>query len=163
MGDDLQQRRLNAIVGEAIKGLVESGADSEFIGAFAVSHREKIASLMGLTSALPPSAPDLLELVAKGAQLALEQAGLIKKPREGTAKRVSVVVGGKRTTVSVSQQLMRQLTESRGNESSAVRLIQDVAAHVPLDAENRSAWIEDRLRSVLLFGGDSGTPGAATH
>lgn len=156
---DSTQQQIDAIVGEALKGLVESGADPAFLGSFAASHRVAVSRILGAIESNDPAPPDLVELVAKGARLALEQAGLIKhRQRDGsTARRISVMVDGKRTTVSVTQPLMQQLIEARGNESSAIQLVQDVAKNAPADAKNRSAWLAERLRAAIVFAksGDS--------
>jgi hypothetical protein len=155
---DSVQQQIDSIVGEAIKGLVESGADAAFVGAFAARHRAAVSKILGATEAGDSAPPDLLELVAKGARLALEQAGLVKnKSRDGsTARRISVMVAGKRTTVSVATPLMQQLVEARGDEARAIQLVQDIAKNAPADAKNRSAWLSERLRAAIVFSEGAG-------
>ena len=45
--DEIKDRQLNALVGGALRGLVESGADDEAVGAFAASYRQKAAKILG--------------------------------------------------------------------------------------------------------------------
>ena len=60
--DEIKDRQLNALVGGALRGLVESGADDEAVGAFAASYRQKAAKILGRPlEALNP--PDLKEVI----------------------------------------------------------------------------------------------------
>ena len=68
--DEIELRKLNAIVGAAIKVMIESGADDEFIGSSAASYRRKVAKILGEpVEAL--DLPDLLSIVSQAVRQAL--------------------------------------------------------------------------------------------
>ncbi len=149
MDDTSETRKLNAIVGAAIKSLVESGAGDEFVGSFAMSHRAKVAKI--LDAAEPESdGPDLLTVVTQAVKLALEQAGVTRSKESGT-KRVNVEVAGRRTSVTLSKIALDQLVKSKGSTQQAKTVVQDLANTAPANVENRSAWIEERLLGLLAF------------
>ena len=78
--------KLNAIVGAAVRALVESGADDERIGAFAAAHRVRVAEILGL-SPTPAGPPDLIEVVREAVRGVLSESGLAARPVRQTAKR----------------------------------------------------------------------------
>ena len=72
--EDTKDRQINALVGGAVRGLVESGADDEAVGAFAASYRQKAAKILGRPQeALDP--PDLTEVIKVAVAQALAAAG----------------------------------------------------------------------------------------
>lgn len=154
MDDHPDTQKLNAIVGAAIRSLVESGAEDAFIGQFASSHRIKVAGILGLRES-PVVAPDLLAVVTQAVANALEQAGVGRK-RESQAQRINVEVGGKRTSVTISKTLIDQLTKARGSKQEAKAVIQELASSAPASTPNRSGFVEERIQAVLALGNAGG-------
>jgi len=140
--DDSEARKLNAIVGSAIKALAESGAEDELVGAFAAAHREKVARILG-TATGPDQPPDLAMTIAQGVKAALEQMGF-SAARE-KARRISVTVGGRKTTVSVRESRLAKLADQVGGLPKARAIIGEMAQSAPDGLSNRSAWIEERI------------------
>jgi hypothetical protein len=158
--DHPDTQKLNAIVGAAIRSLVESGAEDAFIGQFAHSHRAKVAGILGLEGS-PVAAPDLLALVTQAVANALEQSGVGRK-RVSQTQRVNVEVGGKRTSVTISRSLVDQLTKMRGSKQEAKAVIQELASSAPSATPNRSGFVEQRIQAVLALA-SSGDAGVVRH
>lgn len=145
--DDLELRKLNAIVGASIKALSDSGADDEFIGAFALSHRQKVSKLLGHPEeALQP--PDLQAMITQAVEQALEAAGLRKRSSRRKTERVHVLIGGRRTSVTLGQTTIASLVQIKGDKQ-AKALIQELASSAPADTDNRSRWVDERVRAFL--------------
>lgn len=147
MQHDSGTRKLNAIVGAAIKALVESGAGDEFVGAFAASHRTKVASILGAVE-MTHDSQDLLGIVTQAVGLALVQAGVGKR-KEPVNKRVYVEIAGRRTSLTLSHAVLAKLAQAKGSKQKVAQVIQDLANTAPVNVENRSGWVEDRLLSFL--------------
>ncbi|MCY1165254.1 hypothetical protein D9M73_51570 [compost metagenome] len=160
MQDDRETRKLNAIVGAAIKALAESGAADEFVGAFAASHRAKVAGILGANEPVSDS-QDLLAIVTQAVGMALEQAGVGKR-KETTTKRVNVEIAGRRTSLTLSRNSLDKLSLAKGTKQQAKAVIQDLANTAPMDVENRSAWVEERLHGYLTLMDRDG-PSLAHH
>ena len=78
--EDTKDRQINALVGGAVRGLVESGADDEAVDAFAASYRQKAAKILGRPQeALDP--PDLTEVIKVAVAQALAAAGQVQLKR----------------------------------------------------------------------------------
>jgi len=149
VSDDLELRKLNAILGSAIKALAESGADDEFIGAFALSHRQKVSRILGQPEeALQP--PDLQAMITQAVEQAMDSAGLRKRASRRKTQRVHVLIGGRRTSVTITQATVSRLVEVKGAKQ-ARGVIQELANSAPADTGNRSGWVEDRVRALLNF------------
>lgn len=150
VSDDLELRKLNAIIGSAIKALAESGADDEFIGAFALSHRQKVSKILGQPEeALQP--PDLQAMITRAVEQAMDSTGLRKRAGKRKTERVHVLIGGRRTSVTITQAMVSGLVQAKGDRRSAKALIQELANSAPVDTDNRSRWVEDRVRAFLSF------------
>lgn len=155
--DEIKTRQLNAIVGAAIKALADSGVDDELIGSFAANHRAKVARLLGQPEeALQP--PDLQLIIRQEIASALADAGVGKGTvsSKAAAKRINVIVAGHRTSVTLGRNTVAQLVETKG-EKLANEFIQEIANSAPADVDNRSGWVEERLKSFLAFGQDNPT------
>lgn len=146
---DSEIRKLNALVGAAIKALVESGAGDEFVGAFAASHRTKVASILGASEQAHDS-QDLLTIVTQAVGVALEQAGVGKR-KEPATKRVNVEIAGRRTSLTLSHAVLEKLAQAKGSRQKVKAVIQDLANTAPVDVENRSGWVEERLAGLLAL------------
>lgn len=146
MSTDQDIRKLNAIVGSALRGLVESGASDEAIGAFAHDHRSKVSQLLGLESA-PAQQVDLENVVAK----VLEQMGFAPgKPERKPAARIIVEVRGSKTSISMSRALMDRLVAAKGGQRKAANAtIEELANAAPADVRNRSRWVADHVETIL--------------
>ena len=84
------------------------------------------------------------------------------KARPVKATRLNVRVSGKRTMVCIRKDTLEQLIKAKGSLAEAKVVIQAVAQNVPADIENRSAWIETRLLSLISFGTEA-TQNAPRH
>lgn len=154
MSGDLS--KLNILVGEAIKGLVDSGASAESIGVFAADFRNKAAIVLGL-EASHPEAPDIQEVVKDAVSQVLEEAGLLKRLAKSPepVKRFMVLVAGKRTSVSLSSAAAEKLITAKGSRKAANQLLTQLANSTPADVANRSKWIEERVWTALQFEGEA--------
>jgi hypothetical protein len=145
--DDTERKKLNAIVGAAIKGLVESGADDEAIGSFAEAHRRKVASILGGGS-IESSAPDLLELVTRSVRQVLREEGAVpRRTKRARTQRVYVQVAGKQTSLTIAAHVMEQLSGAHGMHARTV--IQEIVDQAPEQISNRSAWVQERIVAAL--------------
>lgn len=151
--DNLETRKLNAIIGAALKALALSGADDEYIGAFAVTHRDKVAKLMGQTETALQS-PDLQTIVEQAVSHALAVAGLGKITSKQAARRINVIIDGRRTSVTIDRITVAKLVEAKGDKQ-ANELIQKLANSAPENVTNRSRWVSDRVNKVLNYGQDN--------
>lgn len=156
--DQTDLRKLNAIVGAAIKALAVSGADAEFVAEFAVSHRAEVAAILGPVESTPPKvlsveSPDLLAIVKQAVSEVvggLDLRGKVR-PARVTACRVNVTINGKRTCITISRSIESQLVQATGGWEQAKPVIQEIADTVPSSVNNKSAWIADRLKAYLAF------------
>ena len=148
---DNDARKLNAIVGAAIKAMAETGADDEVVGAFAASHRIKVAHILGQNETVP-AAPDLVEIVTQAVANALNQNGLVSTPSRSlpTVRRFNVEVSGKRTSLTLSATAIAKLEQATGTRKAAKAVIQGFADSAPTDVPNRSGWVEERLAAYML-------------
>lgn len=164
MTDDTNLSKLNALVGAALRGLVEAGASAEAIGAFATSYRLEAAQLLGIVEA-PPEAPDLQSLVTQAVSQALADAGVgnRRRTKKPTAQKFYVSIDGKKTSVTISRPTATQLIESKGGEDQARQIVQQLATSAPANVKNRSKWIEERILSTLSFAQSSTGAGQARH
>lgn len=155
------ETKLNHIVGAAIRALVESGADDGQIGAFAVAHRTKVAAILGASDQPVAGPPDLVELVRGAVRSVLSESGLAPAEAKTKAKRINVLVAGKRTSVTVDAALFFKVAESNGGPAKATALIKDLASSSPSDVAKRSGWIEEKLMAIMEAG--AGAPTGRTH
>lgn len=148
---DIKDRQLNALVGGALRGLVESGADDEAVGSFAQSYRLKAAKILGFPEeALNP--PDLTSVIKEAVTQALEATGALKpKKSRKQNDRFTVIIKGQRTSITIHQDVTAQLLQVKGSKSAVSSFVRDVAKDVPESAENKSQWIEDRIAKILHF------------
>lgn len=149
---DDPESKLNSIVGSAIRGLVESGASDESVGAFAHRHRTQVAQLLGIEKKPPTVEADLQAVIAGAVAQALQVAGLIGPGRVNAAERVYVLVGGRRTSLTIDRAVLRRLTQGAGRPS-ANELIQTYANQVPTGTKNRSKWVQDQLVAYVAMQG----------
>lgn len=150
------QDKLDALVGAALKGLVEAEASPHAIGRFAASYRQEAAEILGLVES-QPQAPDLQQLVTTAVAQALEEAGVVKGATSTRAKnrrpapmrRVYVSIQGKRTSLTIPAQDVERAAEQKGGEVEARQFIEALAQTIPPGVENRSKWVRDHLALAL--------------
>lgn len=143
--NDIQ--KLNAIVGAALKAMAESGADDAFVGAFASTHRNRVAEILGI-QAQTEQVPELRVMMLEAVNQALQEAGLVKTKRS-TVIRYPVLVNGKRTSVTIDKNLFASLEATKGSKSAARAALQELASQAPESIENRSGWVQQRLSALL--------------
>jgi hypothetical protein len=166
MSKDGGEDEIDAIVGAALKAMVESGAGRARLGAFAASFRDEVAGILGRTPE-KPAEPDLLQLVTLAVRQALTDPALsatggAAKPaaRSEPAKRIYVSVAGKPTSVTLSADAYRQLEGAAGSRKQAKAIIQQLAGTAPQDAPNRSGWVQERM---LAFAGATAADASPRH
>jgi hypothetical protein len=147
--DDSEKRKLDAIVGAAVRALAESGADDAFVGAFAAAHRDKVATILGIAEQKQQQPPDLLDLVTEAVQKAM--AGVQTVPRKpagsSAVTRVYVTLNGKPTSLSLDKERVLKLKEALGAKE-ARRAISELAQSAPQGVKNRSGWVEARMLNL---------------
>ncbi len=146
-----EERKLNAIVGAAIKALAESGADDELVGSFANLHRTKVAQILGQPSR-QPDPPDIVDVVAKAVETTMARFGIVEKKKQRASRRVNVVVDGRRTSLTLRAESLERLAETMGGSRQVAATVQSLAQQVPREVKNRSAWVEERLASLVSHG-----------
>jgi hypothetical protein len=155
--------QIDAIVGAALKAMVESGVGNARVGAFSSSFRDEVASILGVKQA-KPAEPDILQLVTQAVRQAMTDPSIspraVAPKKVEAAKRVYVSVGGKPTSVTLSAESLRKLYEATGGRKEAKAIIQELAASAPADAGNRSGWIQERM---LAFAGVKADGESARH
>ena len=161
MNDNSDHAKLDALVGAALKGLVESGASAEAIGAFAASYRIQAAQVLGLAAA-PPEEPDLLELVTEAVTKVMGDLNLTPRKVRRKSRRVFVSIGGNRTSVMITSPTMERLEKERGAKE-AVDLIKQMANIAPVDVKNRSKWVEDKIFATIFAPENNGVSSNARH
>lgn len=146
MSNEQDIRKLNAIVGSALRGLAESGASDEAIGAFAHDHRMKVSQLLGMEG-VPTQQVDLETVVTK----VLEQMGVAPyKAARQPAARIIVEVRGAKTSISINRRLMDRLVAAKGGEKGVAKAtIEELANAAPADALNRSKWVAEHVEIIL--------------
>lgn len=150
MGPESSEDELDAIVGAALKAMVQSGAARAHLGAFAASFREEVAEILGRKPA-KPEAPDLLELVTQAVRQAIADPGLLAgaSRKAPGARRVYVSVNGRPTSVTIAREALETLERSVGDRRKTKAIIQQLAQNAPADVPNRSAWVQDRVRALV--------------
>lgn len=160
MENDPKEDELDAIVGAALKAMVESGAGRARLGAFAASFRDEVAQILGRKEAKPEE-PDLLALVTQAVRQAIADPSMAAgaRPKPLGAKRIYVLVNGRPTSVTIDRETLDGLERSVGGRKKSKAIIQELVETAPPDVSNRSGWVRDRLISFMSARGE----GAARH
>lgn len=149
--DDIKERQLNAIVGAAIRGLAESGASNESIGAFSSTYRGEVEKILGIEARAALDPPDLMVIIQTAVAHALADAQKPIRPSRAQNDRFTVYIGGARTSVTIQKALVEQIHSVKGSRKAVTQFVREVALTAPAECENRSAWIEERIAAVLVF------------
>lgn len=165
MSADHSSQKLNAIVGAALRALALAGAEDEVLGAFAAEHRVKVAEILGISSQAPVTV-DLQTIITNAVTEGVRQSHLAlglggglshAKSAKGAVKRVYVTVAGKRTSLTVPNDLFERVATNLGGLKPAMKVIREYANQAPAN-KKRSSWTEQQLTSLLTL---SNTDGAA--
>lgn len=143
------QEQLDAIVGEALKALVDSGASPEFLGRFDATYRSRFAAHLNVPTEPPP---DLKATITEAVSLAVQQVfadQADRGPGRDERVRLQVVCAGKRTSVSVRKSRVDKVVEALGSKQDSLRTIRELAAAAPAELDNRSAWLEAQIDRYL--------------
>ena len=160
--DEIKDRQLNALVGGAVRGLVESGADDEAIGAFASTYRQKAAKILGRPQeALDP--PDLTDIIKEAVAQALAAAQVKPKRSRKQNEHFTVSIRGQKTSVTIHKDVVAQLAEAKGSKAEVSRFVREVAKDVPDSVENKSEWIEHRITTILRFDAEAAGNGSSAR
>jgi len=144
------ERKLDAIVGAALRGIIESGADDEFVGEFAERHRARVAQVLG-APATQLSPPDIASVVAQAVTEAFSKFGGATKATKVTTKRVNIYVNGRRTSAVISVDSFGKLIERQGGKQQAVKFIEGLAnSESTPENRGRSASLEQKIQSYLM-------------
>lgn len=142
--------QLDALVGAALRGLVNSGASSKAIGEFANKYRREASEILGLVEAKSLE-PDLLALVATAVKQALAEANAGGSQRKATRRRRFYVrVSGERTSVTIPMETAEKLFAEKG-ERQARKFVANLAENAPKTVPNRSRWVEERINATIAF------------
>ncbi|MCZ8256948.1 MAG: hypothetical protein O9327_14945 [Polaromonas sp.] len=150
MTDDLN-RKLNAIVGAALRAMASTGVPDDHLGSFAAEHREKVAEILGVK---PQSseAPDLVAVVEEAVERVLKKHQPAAGSQSATPKfvRKTVLVNGQRTSITLKGETYNQLLKREsGKPRKAAKVLHQLAMSAPPDVGNRSGWVEARLQGLL--------------
>ena len=141
--------QLDAILGECLKALVDSGAGASFLGSFTTHYRDRFAQHLGVST---QQVPDLKGVIADAVTQAVQKA-LGEHEGRGSTKdkrvRIMVLCGGKRTSVSVRQSRLDKISLAAGSSNESTKIVREIAASSPVDVENRSQWVEDHIDAFL--------------
>lgn len=148
--DDPLLTQLNALVGAALRGLVEVGASAEAIGAFAENYRKEASTILGITP-IQQEAPDLQALVTQAVKEALSETPLVQPRTPSRSQRFYVTVQGVRTAITLGQDVVEKVVEAKKGIKPARKFIQELAAGCPSGVRNRSGWVKERLLATLAF------------
>lgn len=155
--------QLDAILGECLKALVDSGAGASFLGGFTTHYRDRFAQHLGVFT---QQAPDLKGVIADAVTQAVQKALGEKEDQESTKDkyvRIMVMVGGKRTSVTVRQSRLDQIGAAVGSADKSTKIVREIAASSPVEVENRSLWIDNRIDAYLQLRNQEPPAGLARH
>lgn len=144
---------LDAIVGLALRALVESGADAAYVGRFAATHRQDVARVLGQDHSIA-SPVDIETVIQQAVRAAMTDLGLAQaKTATRPAKvRINVRVRGHRTTVSLDNTVLERLRAVQPSTEVVEAVLNQLANQAPQTTKNRSAWVERRLLHLIESG-----------
>lgn len=134
--------------------MVESGTPAVFVGKFALGFPEKIIKVLGTVPATPEL--DLEAIIQRTVQVTLGTSGGAahqgrrRGPRPSGKTRLNIWAEGKRTSISVRNDLLHRLVEQDG-ELAAKKLLQSFADETARDTENRTSAVEARMAQYLVL------------
>jgi hypothetical protein len=144
--------KIELILGDAVRLLVESGASASVVGPFALKFGAKVAQRLAVPDQPPqPQVPQDLQTVIQTAVDAAVARTLALQPKILNTRSVRLKVGPKdaQTTVTLPQLLMAKAIEHWGDKRSANAKIRALFDRAPMDAKIKSRWLSDELRKEL--------------
>jgi Flp pilus assembly CpaF family ATPase len=144
--DHRDNEQLNAIIGVALRALVDAGAEPAFLGSFVDRYRSEFAKQLDIPAQSPP---DLNALIVSAVAEAVGVAGVAKNRRGRKTQQVNVLVNGQRTSVTVRKDRLHAVEQLVGGHKEARRVVQQFASQVPAEVETRSTWIDAQLQNFI--------------
>ena len=145
--------KIELILGDAVRLLVESGASASVVGPFALKFGAKVAQRLAVPDQqpLPQKPAQDLQMVIQTAVDAAVARTLALQPINLNAKSVRLKVGPKdaQTTVTLPQLLMAKAVEHWGDKRSANAKIRALFDQAPTDAKVKSRWLAEALKKEL--------------
>lgn len=152
--DTPKDARVDELLGEAIKLMVESGTPAVFVGKFALGFPEKIVKVLGAPQAVPEL--DLEAIIQRTVQVTLgTRVGVATEsgrrgPRPAGKTRLNIQAEGKRTSISVRNDLLQRMVEQDG-ELAVKKLLQLFADEADNASGNRTSAVEARMAQFLVL------------
>lgn len=157
--DDPNAAKIDAIVGAALRAMAQGESDDRALGAFAANFRRQVGMVLR-AEPTPTEPPDLLALIRQTVQEAM-YAGepTARGPRR---RRLTVLVGGQKTSVTVPASLADSLVKLRGTPAAARDALNAMAAECP-PGEIRSRWVEQQIRAMVALDAQGDGLGVPKH
>jgi hypothetical protein len=162
METNQQASKIELIMGDLIRLLVELGADSSVLGPVAVMFPAKVAQRMGapdkpVEGVLEPQIAEIIErTVAQRLEQLLGAAGSVRDQSirdqvaaDGSTVRVKVPAGETRTSITLPKSLIDAAERHFGNKRRANVEIRDLFTAAPATVKNRSRWVREELIKKL--------------
>lgn len=148
--------KIELILGDAVRLLVESGASASIVGPFALKFGAKVAQRLAVPEALPPPSlinqPDIQSLIRATVDDAVAKTLLgTQQLIESDSKKVRMKVGkkGAVTTVTLPQSVLTKSIEHWGGKRPANAAIRQLYELVPSSVGNKSRWVTSELQKLL--------------
>ena len=146
------EEKHHAIDGEFMLAMVAAGVDRVQLGKLMKNFSQKVAEILELSPAPKEEAPDIHAVVTHAVESALDSR-LSKPQKAEKSVRVTVVTAaGKRTTVTLPEVLMNRVDSVTGSREQTCSIIKDIGSSAPIELQNRSLWISERLQAFCLEG-----------
>jgi hypothetical protein len=167
-------KKLNELLGAAMRSMLNTGADDAALGQFAAEFRERAVQILGPgdTSSLTDPfhagsdgslTADLTQFIRATTREAvnhtLEQINLAPssgRRRPGRpmsverAVRVNFTLRGKRSALSIEPSSFNALVRlHKGSKPAARQMVRDVASRIPESITNKSTWVQERIVAIL--------------
>jgi hypothetical protein len=149
--------KINRLIAETLGEMIKSGVPMAAVGAFARTYPGVVDRVMG--AAAPAPDLDVEKIIQATVVRTMELVvGPPKKPRPPggwvDSVKVNLVVGGKRTSATISKSLLASIEQLAGSPKAAKALVSQAASEMPKTVKNRSAWLAERLSAHAMA--DSG-------
>jgi len=145
--------KIELILGDAVRLLVESGASASVVGPFALKFGAKVAQRLAVPDRpvqVQKSDQDLQTVIQTAVDAAVTKTLAMQLQTVGS-KSVRLKVGPKNaeTTVSLPQILVNKAVEHWGDKRAANAQIRAIFDRAPPDAKIKSRWLSEELRKSL--------------
>ncbi len=150
---EMNENRLKELIGEALRTLVEGGADAATLGHFATEFPDRAHAT--LQPRLPQTTADLMELMEQVAQRTVDRAlaNATFAPNRSRRTKVNVKILGRPSSVRIDPQLLGRLASLMGSMKAAKTAVREHAAQYPEAAgEKQTSWLEARLLDAVESG-----------